>query len=127
MSTLQIEIPASGVSIGEERQSAISEVSSSPRTLQARGLHPLPSCRVSAPTSVAESASKAFTKIPPLATAFLEDLRDSIVALDAHGHCLFVNRAFETLTGFSRSELLGTLLCHKVVTGQSFWPALECV
>ena len=123
MSTLQIENPSHDISATEEPFRVRSEVSTPPHTTR-----PVPTCRFNTPTFAAESETAALINRSPLATAFLEDLRDSIIALDAHGHCLFVNRAFETLTGFCRSELLGTLLCNKVEeTQRTNWSSLARV
>jgi PAS domain S-box-containing protein len=71
------------------------------------------------PVAIEPSSKEETTKCTPsrkssLATAFLEDLRDSIVALDQSGRCLYVNRAFERATGFARSELLGCPLVEKI-------------
>ncbi len=70
--------------------------------------------RTTEPRFLGETARCVPVRKPLLATAFLEDLKDSIVALDRLGNCLFVNRAFERSTGYTRSELLGCRLVEKI-------------
>jgi PAS domain S-box-containing protein len=80
------------------------------------------------PGSKEETSKCAPSRKPPLATAFLEDLRDSIVALDQSGRCLYVNRSFERATGFARSELLGCPLVEKIdERQQAGWNSLAQV
>jgi DNA-binding CsgD family transcriptional regulator len=120
MSTLQIEVSSPDISVTAERYRINNEVSAPPQAPRT-----LPTCRANGPTITVEPEIRLPVKTLPLATAFLEDLRDAIVALDAQGRCLFVNRAFETMTGFGRSELLGTLLCHKIEdTQKTSWSSL---
>jgi DNA-binding CsgD family transcriptional regulator len=120
MSTLQIEVSSPDLSVTAERYRINNEVCAPPQAPRT-----LPTCRASGPPVTVGPEPELSAKTLPLATAFLEDLRDAIVALDAQGHCLFVNRAFETMTGFGRSDLLGTPLCHKIVDAQkTSWSSL---
>jgi DNA-binding CsgD family transcriptional regulator/PAS domain-containing protein len=62
---------------------------------------------------------------PSLSTAFLEELRDPILVLDRFGNCVFVNRSLEAITGFHRSELLGSCFGTRVEAAQqSSWQTL---
>jgi PAS domain S-box-containing protein len=120
MRTLHIEVSSPDLSVTAERYRVNNEVCAPPQAPRT-----LPVCRASDPTVTVEPEARIPVKMLPLATDFVEDLRDAIIALDAQGRCLFVNRAFETMTGFRRSELLGTLLCHKVEdTQQTSWSSL---
>jgi DNA-binding CsgD family transcriptional regulator len=123
MNTLQIEPLPSGILVVDERRRVHNEVSGPPQVLRN-------SSSFQPPTLPLRTTSKTNAAVPKpsLATAFLEDLRDAIVALDAQGRFLFVNRAFETMTGFDRSELLCTLMCHKIDQAQqSGWASLARV
>ncbi len=119
MSTLQIGISSPDISVLDERYATPNDGATPP---------PAPrtslSCRSTALVHRVDPQT-AVVRRGPLATAFLEDLRDAIVALDALGRCLFVNRAFETMTGSSRTELLGTVFCERIDDPQqSSWSSL---
>jgi DNA-binding CsgD family transcriptional regulator len=123
MNTLQIDLLPTDIFVVDERRRVHNDVSGLPQVLRNPS-----SCRPpTSPRGIATEPNAAAAK-PALATAFLEDLRDAIVALDAQGRFLFVNRAFETMTGFDRSELLSTLMCHKIdQSQQSSWSSLARV
>ena len=121
MNALQIEIPSSDISLIDVRQKILNEVSG-PQALRGSSL-----CRANNSMAI-ESQVSPLVKRPSLATAFLEDLRDAIVALDAQGRCVFVNRAFETMTGFGRAELIGSPLVQRIDgTQQASWASLARV
>jgi DNA-binding CsgD family transcriptional regulator len=85
----------------------------------------LTTCRANSVPAEHDSGPLEDAKTPALATAFLEDLRDAIVALDIGGRCLYVNRAFETMTGFCRGDLLGVPLGEHIdQTQKASWSSL---
>jgi PAS domain S-box-containing protein len=119
MSTLQVGISSPDISVLDERYGILNEVATPPPAPRTSN-----NCRSSALVRLVDPQTPVIRR-GLLATAFLEDLRDAIVALDALGRCLFVNRAFETMTGSSRTELLGTVLGERIDDPQqSSWSSL---
>jgi DNA-binding CsgD family transcriptional regulator/PAS domain-containing protein len=120
MHTQQIEESATRSSIPDGRYGVINETPAPPRALRS-----VTTCRPNGFPTANDSKTRKSATAPILATAFLEDLRDAIVALDIGGRCLYVNRAFETMTGFCRADLLGTPLGERIdPTQEASWSSL---
>jgi DNA-binding CsgD family transcriptional regulator len=120
MNTQQIEKLAPGNTVPDERYRVLNEIPAPPKALRN-----LTTCRANSVPAANDSCVHEDGKAPTLATAFLEDLRDAIVALDIGGRCLYVNRAFETMTGFCRGNLLGVPLSEHIdQTQRASWSSL---